>query len=319
MRLRLLNAQTRKLEEFFEKDVPNYGILSHTWGKEEITFKDFDAELGSRRSSKTIEGCCTQALADGLSYVWIDTCCIDKSSSAELSEAINSMFAWYQKAEVCYIFLEDVQSVFVESDEFQNSRWFTRGWTLQELLAPQSVMFYNASWEPLKYSDHHDPSYLGIRLAKITGIRADIIEGHNPPISASVAERMSWASLRETTRVEDAAYCLLGLFGIAMPMIYGEGAKALFRLQEEIVRSVQDTITLSLPSGTADLHQTMILTSRTRRRTLYFANPLGNFPTLSAADLESKPLYKHKQGLAHSSAANSIGDGGLDWNVGMLR
>jgi hypothetical protein len=244
--MRLLNARTRKLEEFFEKDIPNYAILSHTWGKEEIIFKDFDAELGPRRSSTKIDGCCAQALTDGLDYVWIDTCCIDKSSSAELSEAINSMFAWYEKAKVCYVYLSDVQSVFVESAEFQNSRWFTRGWTLQELLAPRSVMFYNASWKPLKYSDYHDPpqpkddSFLGSLLAKITGIRAEIIEGDAPLISASVAERMSWASLRQTTRAEDTAYCLLGLFGIAMPMIYGEGTKAFFRLQEEIVRSVHD-------------------------------------------------------------------------------
>ncbi|PMD43848.1 HET-domain-containing protein [Hyaloscypha variabilis F] len=244
--MRLLNTRTRKLEEFFEKDIPNYAILSHTWGKEEIIFKDFDAELGPRRSSTKIDGCCTQALTDGLDFVWIDTCCIDKSSSAELSEAINSMFAWYEKAKVCYVYLSDVQSVFVESAEFQNSRWFTRGWTLQELLAPQSVMFYNASWKPLKYSDYHDPptpidfSFLGNLLAKITGIRVEIIEGHAPLVLASVAERMSWASLRQTTRVEDTAYCLLGLFGIAMPMIYGEGTKAFFRLQEEIVRSVHD-------------------------------------------------------------------------------
>ncbi|KAN0107968.1 HET domain containing protein [Hyaloscypha variabilis] len=244
--MRLLNTRTRKLEEFFEKDIPNYAILSHTWGKEEIIFKDFDAELGPRRSSAKIDGCCTHALTDRLDYVWIDTCCIDKSSSAELSEAINSMFAWYEKAEVCYVYLSDVQSVFVESAEFQNSRWFTRGWTLQELLAPRSVMFYNASWKPLKYSDYYDPrqpkdpSFLGTLLAKITGISAEIIEGHTPVVLASVAERMSWASLRQTTRVEDTAYCLLGLFGIAMPMIYGEGTKAFFRLQEEIVRSAHD-------------------------------------------------------------------------------
>lgn len=238
--MRLLNASTKKLEEFFERDVPKYAILSHTWGKDEITFKDLDAELGLKRPSIKIEGCCTQASTDGLDYVWIDTICIDKSSSAELSEAINSMFAWYEKAEVCYIYLSDVQSVFVDSEEFPNSRWFTRGWTLQELLAPLSVMFYNASWMPLKYSEGHDSNQLGNLLAEITGIRADIIEGHQPLTSASVAERMSWASFRQTTRVEDIAYCLLGLFEIAMPLIYGEGTKAFFRLQEEIGRSMRD-------------------------------------------------------------------------------
>lgn len=283
--MRLLNTRTRKLEEFFEKDVPNYAILSHTWGKDEIIFNDFDAELGPRRSSAKIEGCCAQALSDGLEYVWIDTCCIDKSSSAELSEAINSMFGWYENAEVCYIFLSDMQSVFIESAEFQNSRWFTRGWTLQELLAPPSVMFYNASWKTLKYSDNHYPyqlenvSFLGILLAKITGIRADIIEGHAPLTSASVAERMSWASSRQTTRVEDTAYCLLGLFGIAMPMIYGEGGKAFFRLQEEIVRSVHDHSIFAFGYGLSALDHGFNLAKSPTDFTLcdYVANlPLGD-------------------------------------------
>ena len=168
---------------------------------------------------------------------WIDTCCIDKSSSAELSEAINSMFRWYEKAGVCYAYLSDVpalslsESPYDEKSPFRRSKWFTRGWTLQELLAPINVDFYDQSW-----------SYVGSKgtkldqlLREITGIY-DLLEYSH----ACVAKKMSWASQRVTTRVEDMAYCLLGLFNVHMPLLYGEGKNAFLRLQLEIMSKTND-------------------------------------------------------------------------------
>ena len=151
--MRLLNAKTKRLEEFFEKDIPPYAILSHTWGKDEVLFTDITKGRYNNDSDK-IEGCCKEALGSGFDYVWIDTCCIDKRSSAELSEAINSMFDWYGRAVACYAYLADVNDTIdlgvPESNlAFRESKWWTRGWTLQELLDPRHVIFYNASWTRL--------------------------------------------------------------------------------------------------------------------------------------------------------------------------
>jgi hypothetical protein len=143
--MRLLHVDTRQLEEFFNDDIPPYAILSHTWDEEEVTFQDLDVESHkNKRGHAKIEGYCQQAKSDGLSWVWIDTCCIDKTSSAELSEAINSTFQWYRESVVCYAYLQDVpQGVDIWEDDsgFRGSRWFTRGWTLQELLAPYRLIF----------------------------------------------------------------------------------------------------------------------------------------------------------------------------------
>lgn len=175
---------------------------------------------------------------DGLRYAWIDTCCIDKSSSAELSEAINSMYQWYSQAAFCYVYLEDLFPN--ESDEagLSKCRWITRGWTLQELLAPKSarrVRFYDMTW-----------NYRGSKvdfvdiLSTCTGIQVPVLSGRVKTAECSIAERMSWASKRTTTRVEDTAYCLLGIFNVNMPLLYGEGMKAFRRLQEEIIKRNND-------------------------------------------------------------------------------
>ncbi|KAB5572677.1 hypothetical protein GE09DRAFT_679835 [Coniochaeta sp. 2T2.1] len=179
----------------------------------------------------------------GYGYLWCDTNCIDKSSSAELTEAINSMFDWYALSGACLAYLDDVpsQGVADPRSAFCGSRWFTRGWTLQELLAPPDVRFYDKNW-----------AYLGLRSAmtdqvtRATGIHATFLEPTTPVIArekldgASIAMRMSWVSTRETTRAEDLAYCMLGIFGINMPLLYGEGTKAFQRLQEEIIRATND-------------------------------------------------------------------------------
>jgi hypothetical protein len=238
--MRLLNAETKQFEEFFD-EIPPYAILSHTWGSNELTFKDMERDGYS--PSKKIDGCCKQALKDRLNYVWVDTCCIDKSSSAELSEAINSMYTWYAGAFECYAYLSDVPPgvKLHRESPFAKSRWFNRGWTLQELIAPKQVAFYDEEWNFLgrKSSNVHDVPFLRV-LHRITNIDVIVLEGKNELSSVSVARKMSWASHRTTTRVEDMAYSLLGLFGINMPLLYGEGARAFKRLQEEIIRTSDD-------------------------------------------------------------------------------
>ncbi|KAH7131070.1 heterokaryon incompatibility protein-domain-containing protein, partial [Dactylonectria macrodidyma] len=236
--MRLINVETFKLEEFFGDAIPKYAILSHTWGNddEEITFRDIEAGRieKSGSGSPKVKGCCNQAKQDGLEYVWIDTCCIDKTSAVELGESINSMFHWYRKATVCYAYLFDVpagDNPRQPDSKFFSSRWFTRGWTLQELLAPKKLCFYDHTWDLL--GTKHNLS--GV-IQTITGVPRPFLLGLATLRDASIAQRMSWAAKRRTKREEDLAYCLLGIFGVMMPMIYGEGDKAFVRLQEEIMK-----------------------------------------------------------------------------------
>ncbi|KAK4187887.1 vegetative incompatibility protein HET-E-1 [Podospora australis] len=188
-----------------------------------------------------IQFACDQAAKDGYQYVWVDTCCIDKRNSGELTEALNSMFNYYQKAAVCYAFLEDVQSGNFSAGyrtwehDFVACRWFKRGWTLQELLAPKRLVFYAKGWKLLGTK-----SSLVKKVAQITKIDELTLLEPRLVHSASIAQRMSWASARSCTRVEDTAYCMLGLFGINLPIIYGEGENAFLRLQEEIIRRSDD-------------------------------------------------------------------------------
>jgi hypothetical protein len=241
--MRLLHAGTKALQEFHGDDIPPYAILSHTWENDEVTFKDIEPS-GYDSGSAKIDGCIRKAISSHLEYVWIDTCCIDKSSSAELSEAINSMWTWYKCAEVCYVYLSDVpdgRNLILGDSAFRKSRWFTRGWTLQELIAPGKVLFYDASWRFLgtKYGGEDVVSLHQI-LYQITRIPSGVLSGRSRTREWTVAQKMSWAANRTTTRTEDIAYCLLGLFGVNMSLIYGEGKRAFIRLQEEIINENDD-------------------------------------------------------------------------------
>ncbi|KAK6823224.1 hypothetical protein RU639_005953 [Aspergillus parasiticus] len=208
-----------------------YAILSHTWGPDEATLQNInEPSVSSSMGYKKIEQCCSVARKMGYEYVWIDTCCIDKTSSAELSEAINSMFAWYQEAKVCYAYLSDVPHI-----PFEASRWFTRGWTLQELIAPRYMIFFDGSWKRLG-----DKRSLARQISECTPIPDSILWGEKDIDTFSTAQKMSWAAERQTSRVEDRAYCLMGLFGVNMPLIYGEREAAFIRLQEEILRISED-------------------------------------------------------------------------------
>lgn len=239
--MRLLNTTTLKLSDF-DDSIPPYAILSHTWGPEEVLFADIQGGSGANKFGfKKLEGCCKKAAADRFEWVWIDTCCIDKSSSAELSEAINSMYQWYKDSVICYVYLQDI---FISKGAakpqplphylFSTSRWFTRGWTLQELIAPRILEFYDAEWREIGTK-----ASLSKQISKITGIPIPVLRGEDVS-TCTVAHRMSWASGRQTTREEAIAYCLLGLFGVNMPMLYGEGRKSFQRLQGEILKQNED-------------------------------------------------------------------------------
>jgi hypothetical protein len=184
-----------------------------------------------------IQGKCEKARSLGFEYAWVDTCCIDKSSSAELSEAINSMFQWYRRADVCLVYLSDLSPNSDIDDCMPRCRWFTRGWCLQELIAPKDVRFYNNSWQHI---GHKSTTRLKGLISRITKIDQAVLSDATLLPTLSVARRMSWSSQRVTTRPEDIAYCLLGIFEINMPMLYGEGEKAFLRLQEEIIKRSND-------------------------------------------------------------------------------
>lgn len=291
--MRLLHTEELRFEEFFDKNIPRYAILSHTWGPDEVSFQEFsairkeeneecqpqtvttsskspEAERVTRAATtkaarlpkqrtiaswvqqrqkapgyRKIIACCKHAATDTTKHatyaagpyerVWIDTCCIDKTSSAELSEAINSMFFWYERASICYACLSDVPKAKSKSQTlklFGASRWFSRGWTLQELLAPEYLVFLDQDWAIIGKKNQ-----LSRIISEHTGIPEEPITAVSRTCAADI---FSWAAARQTSRREDQAYCLLGLLGINMPLLYGEGDGACRRLQMEIIRTSND-------------------------------------------------------------------------------
>jgi len=240
--MRLINVDTLCLEQFTRDPDPEqtpYAILSHTWEEpgQELSFEDvmrMDGDIGSARiQSEKLKGCCERAKSQGLKYVWIDTCCFNTQSQTEVEEAINSMFRWYEKSRVCYVLLSDLRSPFTPA-EFKSCRWFGRGWTLQELLAPIEVEFYDANWNFLgtKTSDQ-----LAGQIEEATRIPRIFLSKFAHLHEASVAQRMAWAAGRTTSREEDSAYCLLGIFGVHLTTTYGIGeATAFANLQDAIIR-----------------------------------------------------------------------------------
>ncbi|KAK4183889.1 hypothetical protein QBC35DRAFT_507093 [Podospora australis] len=269
--MRLLETSTLRLVSKREGEIPPYAILSHTWGgdDDEVTYQDilelsasrfrlndgskFAHRVTKKKGFAKIRDSAKLALSSGYNFIWIDTCCIDKTSSAELSEAINSMFRWYREATICYAYLVDVPAE-SEGQNISSSRWFTRGWTLQELLAPSDVWFYDQGWGIIGsklgpnskgLADKHpeiwrrnfvDPAFLN----RVTGVDTAILTRPAALEDVSVASKMKWAANRQTTRTEDVAYCLMGIFNVNMPLLYGEGTRSFMRLQEEILESTND-------------------------------------------------------------------------------
>ncbi|KAI1125970.1 HET-domain-containing protein [Nemania abortiva] len=258
--MRLIHTDNFTMEEFNKGLPPTYAILSHTWRTHEVTFQDFNNFAAARLPPRKVNGnylayvsrlchheyqlfdkiirVCQLARKRGIMYVWVDTCCIDKSNSAELGESINSMFEWYERSEICYVYLKDFelgQNGNIETSVFRECLWFKRAWTLQELLAAQWVLFFDRSWNELG-----EKRFFGPLLSDITGIEIPFLARTVSIHTASVAKRMSWAAAREASREEDKAYSLLGIFGVNMPLIYGERSKAFIRLQEEILKESDD-------------------------------------------------------------------------------
>jgi hypothetical protein len=252
----LLHATELRLQQFSPHDVPKYAILSHRWEQEEVTFQDVKNETFSHlKGFSKLQGCCGKAAGDGYSWVWIDTCCINKTSSAELSEAINSMYRWYHDSAVCYAYLSDIQEI-EDMKDLSQSKWFSRGWTLQELVAPRSIILFDGQWRVI--GTKH---FLAEQISSITSIPKNTLLGTSP-FRCNVAQRMSWASTRQTTREEDMAYCLMGLFDVHMLPIYGEGLeKAFLRLQEEILKRSSDQTLFLWPPSNEPYNQGLLATS----------------------------------------------------------
>lgn len=244
--MRLLHTTTYELQTF-HGSTPPYAILSHTWGEHEFGFRDAIVAVGREHHPgwPKVAKCCQRAATDGWEYVWIDTCCIDKNDITELGEAINSMFRWYAEAQICFAYLADVSPKYTRhpdesidgrrgpwTHEFRRSRWFSRGWTLQEMLAPSHLLFLDKHWGTIGSREvWEDEVYMA------TGITP---EQQSDFYSTCLATKLSWAANRQTTREEDRAYSLLGLLGVHMPLIYGEGKRAFVRLQHELIRTYAD-------------------------------------------------------------------------------
>ncbi|KAL7921338.1 heterokaryon incompatibility domain-containing protein [Trichoderma austrokoningii] len=272
--MRLLSTKTLEFCEFLGTDIPRYAILSHRWERDEMSYQDMMKEMernnswpsptesSPRQGYRKISEFRRLALQDGYEYIWVDTCCIDKTSSAELQEAINSMYQWYWASDVCYAYLSDVsvplnrtdadgRLLFKPSDleSFQKSQWFTRGWTLQELLAPRALIFVDQNWK--KFGTAYDLEKF-IEKATSIQVRRHVHQDCKRSEALQVGQCMAWAATRSTTRIEDRAYSLLGLFDVNLPMMYGEGGRAFQRLQEEILGSYEDASVLAWSQTDAD-------------------------------------------------------------------
>lgn len=246
----LIETQTLKLRQVINSSGEKYIILSHTWnGDDEISFQSIQdlgkAEAEAKAGFQKVKKTCDIAHSRNYKYAWIDTCCIDKTSSAELSEAINSMFQWYRDAKICYVYLSDFEPLPFRLSEkerlsqigarLRQCRYFTRGWTLQELIAPKKMEFFDRDWNFIGGKED-----LLFHLSSVTNIERAILQDSSGLRSIPIARKMSWAAKRETTRLEDRAYSLLGIFDINMPLLYGEGPKAFLRLQQQIASENND-------------------------------------------------------------------------------
>lgn len=246
--MRLLDVETKELRYFVKSTDVAYAILSHCWGDDEVMYQDIVDKTASQKGGYgKLEMFCNVAAREGFRYAWVDTCCIDKSSSSELSEAINSMFSWYQQADACYAYLFDCKYKDVAGltdprrksegiGALRASKWFTRGFTLQELIAPTTVVFLSAEWK-----EFGTKRELCMQIRDITNIHEDVLVDPAQIDKYCVAQRLSWAATRVTTRPEDQAYGLMGLLDVNMPLLYGEGGEnAFIRLQLEILKKFND-------------------------------------------------------------------------------
>ncbi|KAK5703425.1 hypothetical protein LTR17_022109 [Elasticomyces elasticus] len=234
---RLISVRTLRLETFAPGETPPYAILSHTWEGEEVLYTELECGSAWEKAQyDKIRNTAKQARQDGHDYVWIDCSCINKHNAVELSEAINK---------VCYALLSDVtrsdDKVWDEAHtSLINCRYFSRGWTLQEMLAPRHVKFFAEDWTPLGLL-----SDISVLATRASGVPQKVLNGETKVAECSIAQRLSWASPRTTTKIEDTAYCLLGILGVSMDLRYGEGDQAFVRLQEAILMKSSDLSVLA--------------------------------------------------------------------------
>jgi len=282
--MRLLNIYTFEFAEFEGDRLPPYRITSHRWTDDEATFKDvLKKKNPNSKGYMKIEGFCQFIREDeerlrkyvtrelgSCKWIWIDAACVDKRSSAEVSESINSMFGWYARAVECFAYLADVPSLSAGRDtvmsKFRRSEWFKRGWTLQELLVPRVVVFLNRDWEVIGhkcgYCEYSNPCrdagpLLNDIVAETTGISEDIMFDYRKSARLSVDEKLSWMADRRTTKSEDMAYCLLGIFDVTMPLLYGDGPKAMEKLERAIADKAPTELAASQSRAAASLRSRM--------------------------------------------------------------
>lgn len=239
----------RRVNEFFR-----YAMLSHKWAsaKDEPQYwqiKGSVYEMDAPREISKLQQFCTTSKREGYRWAWSDTCCIDKTNNAELQESIISMFSWYKESAITIVYLADVSDI----SQLKDSQWFKRGWTLQELLAPRFIRFYKQDWQPLIDSDKNHKDELLPVLHDITRIDIDVLKAFQPGVD-NVKKRLSWVGTRTTKKLEDIAYCLMGIFGIHMPVMYGEKHNAFVRLQKEIMSLTDDLSLFDWLGESSTLH-----------------------------------------------------------------
>ncbi|KIJ65598.1 hypothetical protein HYDPIDRAFT_88378, partial [Hydnomerulius pinastri MD-312] len=230
-----------KVEEYFL-----YAMFSHRWGKNEPTFQDLQGSINDiKKPSEGVQKLrdfCRVAKSSGFKWAWSDTCCIDKTNNAELGESITSMFLWYRNSALTIVYLWDVHGNSPEAME--KSIWFTRGWTLQELLAPPVIQFYKKDWTPCgqggrdeegELYNHKSNSELVKRLSRASNVAEEHL-GNFIPGAESAREKLRWASARTVFKAEDRAYSMVGIYRLKKFYIhYGEKEAAFHRMQEELM------------------------------------------------------------------------------------
>jgi hypothetical protein len=312
-------------------DVTRFAILSHTWERGELSYQDLhgqndlsgshlcppdsDQDSDRKRSFEKLHNFCDIAKEYGTEFAWADNVCIDKSSSAELDESIRSMFSWYRDATICIVYLAQTNDL----RDLVHDRWFARGWTLQELLAPRHLKFYSKRWHPLteflndkisaedvrKLNDQRLSRQLDLlsgAILKAAGLVMQHVRDFIPGIRhPSLPERMQWIARRVTTRGEDQSYSLMGIFDVSISIAYGEGReRAFFRLFQAIleVGYERDWLLWTGRSVSPSIHPSRMIPSSPKcylTRNVHFRRDTPEGMMVSA--LENEPLSLTNVGL----------------------
>ncbi|KAK5696353.1 hypothetical protein LTS12_028577, partial [Elasticomyces elasticus] len=247
--MRLINVNTLELHTFV-CDMPRYAAASHRWKDgEEATIEDVKNRTNTDKSGyRKMEGFARYIRKEirEIEWFWIDTCCIDQGNASEVTEAVNSMFRWYSNAEVCIVYLADVGSAEGQR-KFEDSAWFCRGWTLQELLAPHVVIFLSNTWQLIGHKGRGAVTIGGIRIrggpalepqvARITHIPETVLHDYSKSKKLTPEQKLAWIANRQTKKEEDMYYSLLGLFDVRMWLCYGEGAES---ARQRLVREIDN-------------------------------------------------------------------------------